>query len=133
MCKNTFLGTVGVKEKMVSHWVNEGQAYGIMREQVQTPKNRESESFQNMKKRQDHLKHFFEQIPKTESYYCRQRTSKLYLEEDFKSKSEVYNIYKKKCEGDIISCHCQFFPLQKKWIYLISHYLNQEKTSAIFA
>lgn len=102
MCKNTFLGTVGVKEKMVSHWVNEGQAYGIMREQVQTPKNRESESFQNMKKRQDHLKHFFEQIPKTESYYCRQRTSKLYLEEDFKSKSEVYNIYKKKCEGDNI-------------------------------
>nr|CAI5831049.1 unnamed protein product [Callosobruchus analis] len=30
VCKITFLGTLGIKEKMVVNWVSEGQKFGIL-------------------------------------------------------------------------------------------------------
>ncbi|CAG9771281.1 unnamed protein product [Ceutorhynchus assimilis] len=38
-----------------------------------------------------------------ESHYCRENTDKLYLEEDFKSKTEVYELYKEKCIADSVT------------------------------
>lgn len=40
------------------------------------------------------LKEFVEELPKLESHYCRKSSTKLYVEQTFKTKSELYLLYK---------------------------------------
>lgn len=44
------------------------------------------------------LESFFEHIPKLPSHYCRKKTKKLYLNESFKTKIQLYTAYKQYCE-----------------------------------
>jgi hypothetical protein len=47
------------------------------------------------------LVNFLDKLPKLPSHYCRKVTNKLYLEETFKTVSDVYNLYKKQCESSL--------------------------------
>uniref|UniRef100_A0A6P7G7E3 Uncharacterized protein LOC114334573 n=1 Tax=Diabrotica virgifera virgifera TaxID=50390 RepID=A0A6P7G7E3_DIAVI len=40
VCKQTFLGTLGIKERMVRHWVNEGSMFGTQSSQDDKNKNK---------------------------------------------------------------------------------------------
>lgn len=46
---------------------------------------------------------FIDSIPKLPSHYCRADSKKLYLEENFKNKTELYDLYEKHCEEQQIS------------------------------
>ncbi|XP_074031390.1 uncharacterized protein [Leptinotarsa decemlineata] len=102
VCKKLFLSTLGIKEKMVRHWVNDGNTFGMMKRQESKNEDmvqRRSHSavFTEQEKRRKHLENFFTDIPKMESHFCRHRSSKLYLKQDFKTKTEVYHVYKTSC------------------------------------
>lgn len=107
VCKKLFLSTLGIKEKMVRQWINEGNKFGMMNRQE--TKNDErvqrrsgSALSLEQQKRRRHLENFLTDLPKMESHYCRKRTKKLYLEQNYKAKAEVYDVYKKVClEADV--------------------------------
>ena len=45
------------------------------------------------KERKDYMIHWVDQIPKTESHYCRQQTEKVYFENLIPSYRFLYNLY----------------------------------------
>lgn len=45
------------------------------------------------------LHDFLDEIPKMPSHYCRQRTSRLYLQSDISSKRQLYDLYSKHCNS----------------------------------
>ena len=105
VCKTTFLNTLGLNEKMVMHWVNKGKIFGILdnpesRNHQRSMKKQTSPHSLRSNNQKEHVKKFLDDLPKLESHYCRQKTSKLYLQYDFKSKSEVYSLYKERCSND---------------------------------
>lgn len=102
VCKHTFLGTLGIKERMVRHWVNEGSVFGTLSKQDdinnnKTKKKNTSVHSVEQNKKLEYLRQFLDSLPKMESHYCRKKSNKLYLEEDFKSKTDIFQLYKNKC------------------------------------
>lgn len=105
VCKTTFLNTLGLKEKMVMHWVNKGQIFGLIdnpesRNHVRSVRKQTSPHCLRINNQKEHAKLFLDDLPKLESHYCRKKTGKLYLQYDFKSKNEVYSLYKERCSSD---------------------------------
>lgn len=94
ICKNMFLGTLGLREWMVQNWIKKSD-FGIPRERVANSTENSRNSIG--KERRMHLSQWFDGLPKLPSHYCRKESSKMYLEGEFKSLSEVYHLYKTKC------------------------------------
>lgn len=95
VCKRMFLGTLGLKEKMVHSWIkNSPEAV----ENVSKIADRQYSQKNDL--RRSHLKSFFDALPKQPSHYCRKDSSKVYLEQSFKTKSQLYDLYKEKCQLD---------------------------------
>uniref|UniRef100_A0A6P7GR70 Uncharacterized protein LOC114345767 isoform X3 n=1 Tax=Diabrotica virgifera virgifera TaxID=50390 RepID=A0A6P7GR70_DIAVI len=102
VCKQTFLGTLGIKERMVRHWVNEGSMFGTQSSQDDKNKNKTKKKDTSVhsveqNRKLEQLRLFLDSLPKIESHYCRKKSNKLYLEEDFKSKTDIFQLYKNKC------------------------------------
>lgn len=92
VCKRMFLGTLGLKEKMVHSWLKEKNSG--MSNKTETSTNAEKNKNSEKKK---HLQFFFNDLPKQPSHYCRKDSSKIYLEQTFQTKSQLYKIYQEKC------------------------------------
>ena len=66
---------------------------------------------------------FVNSIPKLPSHYCRADTKKLYLEESFKNKTELYDLYKNHCEElhSLPLSICSFMTVLNKMNISIHH------------
>ena len=105
VCKKTFLNTLGIKEKMVQHWVNKEKSFGLLdsresRNHQRSEVKKTSVLYERQNNLKKHAKKFLDDLPKMESHYCRKKSMKLYLQYDFKSKSEIYSLYKERCSDD---------------------------------
>lgn len=85
VCLKTFLETLGIKEWTVRYWL--GEKSFTNNESV----TRETANCKETKK--ELVKKYLSELPKLPSHYCRQSTSKLYLEPIIQSKSQLYRIY----------------------------------------
>lgn len=85
VCQKTFLETLAIKEWTVRYWLgekmnkneSEPEEGGVV---VKVPKK-------------DLAKKYLIALPKLPSHYCRQSSSKLYLEPIIQSKSQLYRLY----------------------------------------
>lgn len=92
VCKKMFLNTLGVGERMVSNWLKKNdENTNPSQERVNCISEKRNQLF---KQRIETLKMFFNEMPKVESHYCRASSTKLYLEPNWQSKSELFNFYK---------------------------------------
>lgn len=82
VCKKMFLSTVAIKKDMVRNWLYKGKG-----------NNNNSKKPINHSDRTKHLISFLNQLPKVESHYCRQRSSQVYIDEQYRSKTDVYKSY----------------------------------------
>lgn len=99
VCKRLFLSTLGLNDKMVLNWVTEGK-YGLNskqedRDREKSKKRRSPESALELERRRQHLVQFLQDQQKMASHYYRQRTAKLYLEQDFETKQDIRYLQKK--------------------------------------
>lgn len=83
VCKQMFLNTLGLREWCIRNWVNSAE-FG-------TPKRRHSR-IRDLG-HQKRITDFLEALPKLPSHYCRKDSKKMYLEQDFKSYSDLYKAY----------------------------------------
>lgn len=84
VCLKTFLETLGIKEWTVRYWLGE-----------KTSNSNESEPGDEVVKepKKELARKYLTALPKLPSHYCRQSTSKLYLEPIIQSKSQLYRLY----------------------------------------
>lgn len=98
VCKTMFTNTLSIKPWTVSHWLTceRKQRDNIQPELRSVPvnKNKTDKTLAETEGRRIRLKEFFDSMPKMESHYCRSSSSKLYLEPRWKSKRELYELYK---------------------------------------
>ncbi|CAG9827718.1 unnamed protein product [Diabrotica balteata] len=96
VCKNLFSNTLGLKPWTIHNWL---KAYHISTENNEDIKKTINENTTGLEKtrkcsQRQHLQDFFKSLAKVESHYCRSSSSKQYLEPIWKSKSELYTLYK---------------------------------------
>lgn len=97
VCKKMFLSTLGMKERSVRDWVTNATIHGMPK--CKALKKQRTNKQQKNNERRDLMIEFVNAIPKLPSHYCRADTKKLYFEESFRNKTEVYILYKKHCEA----------------------------------
>lgn len=130
VCKKMFIGTIGIKECMLHNWVK-GSFHGLPKKNIMSSYNNilgEIVEISPQGKarrasfdvRLQHIKIWFNTLPKMPSHYCRKRTDKLYLEGPFNSVQEVFNCYKQKCIDD------QLLPFS---MCFFSQYMKENKLS----
>lgn len=109
VCKRMFLGTLGLKEDMVHDWVcNIEHGLNISSAEEQRSMKIRSDNDMKIKKRR-YLTEWFNSLPKLSSHYCRKDSQKLYLEQCFRSKVELYRTYQNYCkENDKNNCIVSF-------------------------
>lgn len=95
VCREMFLNTLGLARKQVNNWIKKGQSFSPS--QPKRPVNRKPGQQQIIKS--SSLKQFLESLPKMPSHYCRQSSTKMYLEPLVNSKFHLYKIYKDYCQG----------------------------------
>ncbi|CAH2015062.1 unnamed protein product [Acanthoscelides obtectus] len=83
-----FLGTLGLEEWSVKSWV-ETSHYGTPSSGAETNSRRLPRKSQN----DSFITTFLEKLPKLPSHYCRKDTTKLYLEHEFSSYSDLYKAF----------------------------------------
>lgn len=84
VCLKTFLETLGIKEWTIRYWLGE-----------RTNKNNTSDPSVAVaiETKKESARKYLMALPKLPSHYCRQSTSKLYLEPIIQTKSQLYRIY----------------------------------------
>lgn len=105
VCRQMFLSTFGLKEKVVRSWVSSAGKHGTAlspeeRSNVRIESKRCSVTGKLNKQRRTFLQKWLDELPKMESHYCRKRTKKLYFEGEFSSYQEMYKLYMDKCASD---------------------------------
>ncbi|KAK5640008.1 hypothetical protein RI129_010819 [Pyrocoelia pectoralis] len=100
VCKTMFLNTLSIKERSVIEWKNSSiERFEQVHKPIKEKKETKMSGNEQNVNRKEVLQEFFRDLPKMESHYCRSRTSKLYLEPRWTSKSELYKLYKSYCEN----------------------------------
>ncbi|KAJ6639289.1 hypothetical protein Bhyg_12032 [Pseudolycoriella hygida] len=95
VCKSFLLSTLGLRSAMVKNWIEKTP------EAIDQLKRSKQAETQTLKRnplqvaRKDHLFVFFDNLEKMESHYCRKDSKKQYLAATFRSKAELYEVYKK--------------------------------------
>lgn len=94
VCKRMFMCTLGIGERMIRNWLTEPVQHGMP-----LPKNQKNKTKKQADdaKRVEFARQVVNRFPKLPSHYCRKYSNKLYLEESFRNKTEIYNIYKEEC------------------------------------
>lgn len=84
VCLKTFLGTLGIKEWTIRYWLGE-----------KTNINHTSDASVAVvtESKKESARKYLMALPKLPSHYCRQSTSKLYLEPIIQTKSQLYRLY----------------------------------------
>lgn len=129
VCKHMLLNTLDIGEWSAANWArrldnnnnNEGED-----SDEPLPESRVSrEKFV--------LQEFFDALPKLESHYCRKDTSKLYLEHNWQSMSQLYREYQSFCKK-MLREKSQCGPSGTSFsiiIYLFSRHAKISATSAM--
>lgn len=99
VCRNMFLSTLDIKPFTVQSWVKKS-TFGMHTEQSKVNETRRNN---NIRVRQSVdssmiLERFFEMLPKLPSHYVRKDSAKLYLQEDVKSLSQLYEFFVADCQ-----------------------------------
>lgn len=94
VCKRMFMSTLGIKERMMRNWLTQPVQHGMPSSKNEKKKTRKQI---NDKERLEFSKEFINKLPKLPSHYCRRDTRKLYFEQRFKNKTDIYNLYKEEC------------------------------------
>lgn len=97
VCKTMFCNTLGISLRTISDWIKKGTTSPDINKDAPLSGNKEDNTPRKglrFEEEKQHLNKFFEALPKLESHYCRKSTTKLYLEPHFKTKSELYSLYK---------------------------------------
>lgn len=91
VCKTMFLNNLSLGEYQFHSWC-------LGRELVENaPFNKKSCQPREKSAHKIFAKTFLDKLPKMEFHYCRQSSSKLYLEPLIQSKSSLYNLYVEQC------------------------------------
>ncbi|XP_041359493.1 uncharacterized protein LOC121375878 isoform X1 [Gigantopelta aegis] len=99
VCKQMFLTTLGLGEKMVYGWISQDKEEKD--KEMISPGVKRRERLSNDPHRND-VKEFFDNLPKMPSHYCRSTSDKLYLEPVFRNMMELYHVFLGYCkENDI--------------------------------
>lgn len=104
VCRTMFLGTLGLTESMVRGWLQETGQHGTQacpekQVKLRNQSRRNTSQQQKYRTTMEFLEKWLDEVPKLESHYRRQYTSKLYFQSDFKSFNHMYQIYIKHCES----------------------------------
>lgn len=86
VCRNMFMTTLSIKEKQLRGWLRKSQNSKAQAGRRSGEKNLSGHNF-------------LEMLPKLPSHYCRQSSTKMYLEPTFQTKQELYRQYKEFCSG----------------------------------
>ncbi|KAL4709222.1 hypothetical protein ACJJTC_010522 [Scirpophaga incertulas] len=93
VCKRMFLNTLGLGEWTVLNWVKiANNSIGMIRKPVN---ERRIKSLNEAKI--NHIIFFLESVPKVPSHYCRQNTSKMYVEINYRSWKDLYVSFEEYC------------------------------------
>ena len=92
VCKNMFLGTLGISERPVRTALGKLNDEGVMDKCLQGERSNTLKA--NDKRIRDEIKAHIERFPKMESHYCRSSSSYQYLSSDL-NLSIMYEMYKK--------------------------------------
>lgn len=96
VCKKLYLSTLGLKEWTVLSWVKQS-CNGMTESTVEKNKTRNS-GLKKTNTEKEGLIQFLDELPKLPSHYCRQSTSKVYLEPTFgNNMSDIYREYRNWC------------------------------------
>ncbi|VEN44991.1 unnamed protein product [Callosobruchus maculatus] len=98
VCKKMFINTLALGEWSVLSWVKNSHSSGIISQTSSFPNRKKAVNVQ----RRLAIKEFLERLPKLPSHYCRSSTSKMYLENVFNSYSEVYELYLKETDKELV-------------------------------
>nr|CAH7744795.1 unnamed protein product [Callosobruchus chinensis] len=95
VCKNMFVGTLGLKGRTVVEWVKEDLENIENTEIVEGPEINRRSLARQVKNESSNtgLKTFFDKLAKMESHYCRASSKKIYLEPLWMSKLSLYRFY----------------------------------------
>lgn len=93
VCQKFILKTLDIGQNYLLYTignVQEGLSQAESRKKSSNPKYDESVIAS--------AKHYIESLPYLPSHYCRKKSSKLYLPQEYKNTTNLYRLYKKKCE-----------------------------------
>ncbi|XP_047036028.1 uncharacterized protein LOC124641835 [Helicoverpa zea] len=93
VCKKMYLNTLNIGEWSVHNWAKNEDRDEVASESDKTHRNNSVKAFENIGR--NHAIEFLNNLPKLESHYCRKTTSKLYLEQIWQSKEQLYREYVK--------------------------------------
>lgn len=93
VCKKMYLNTLNIGEWSVHNWTKNEDRDEAELIPEKTRRNSSVKAFEDIGR--NHAKEFFNNLPKLESHYCRKTTSKLYLEQIWQSKEQLYREYVK--------------------------------------
>ena len=92
VCKDLYLKTLAVGEWKVRATLAKIDQEGMV-EFRKLPRGKNGSDSPINKERKDYMVHWLEQIPKTESHYCRQNTDKTYFESCVPTYTLLYKLY----------------------------------------
>lgn len=121
VCRQMFLSTLGVKEKMVRNWITNTGKHGTefsgeLKKNLRVELKRSSVSGQRNQTKRTYLESWLKKLPKMESHYCRQQTKKLYFEASFASYNEIYKLYVDECESEKENANAVSYPIFVKLV-----------------
>lgn len=97
VCKTMFCNTLGISMRTVTDWLHKG----LTSPETEKPTDNVETKTQNLHKKplrnndkKMSVTEFLNSLPKLESHYCRKSSTRLYLEPRWKSKAELYALYK---------------------------------------
>lgn len=98
VCRNMFLSTLGIKEKMMRYWVNSKLDFGMFEhpddiQEKKMIKFREGLYYKKNQERKNHLRQFLTMLPKLESHYCRKDSKKKYFQTEHRTLTALYKDY----------------------------------------
>lgn len=114
VCKNMYLGTLGLKENMLQNWVkNSTNGFPKICSKINEANTTNIESQpvhrSSLNTRNIFIDDWFNSLAKMPSHYCRKNTERLYIEGPFKDIQDIYNVYKKKSNDSGLVCFSKTF------------------------
>lgn len=105
VCCNMYLNTFGIKKWTVRYWIDNIQKEGTTIAPSSLITHSRTADVASRRRKDDKLfvNSFFDSLQKMPSHYCRQSTTRKYLEPLVTSASQLYNLYLEKCQQENVT------------------------------
>ncbi|CAH1115757.1 unnamed protein product [Psylliodes chrysocephalus] len=105
VCCNMYLNTFGIKKWTVRYWIDNIQKEGTTIAPSSLITHSRTADVASCRRKDDKLffNSFFDSLQKMPSHYCRQFTTRKYLEPLITSASQLYNLYLEKCQQENVT------------------------------